>query len=89
MDRLHKLSEDLYSEFDPFSSTYWAAMRPVHDAIQEINQVFENHMDEILAGRKFHYGTPYTRDVKRLERMLAPVVSDPFIPENIRNDDAD
>jgi hypothetical protein len=84
MDRLHKLSEDLYSEFDSSSPMYWAALRPVHDAIQKINEVFENNMNEILAARKFHYGTPYTEDVKRIERLLAPVVSDPFIPDNIR-----
>jgi hypothetical protein len=56
----------------------------VHDAIEEITQVFENHMDEILAARKYYYGTPCTEDVKRLQHLLDPVVSDPFIPENIR-----
>jgi hypothetical protein len=84
MDRLHKLSEDLYSEFDSTSPMYWATMRPVHDAIQQINEVFENNMDEILATKKFYYGTPYTEDVKRLQQLLAPVISDPFIPDNIR-----
>jgi hypothetical protein len=42
---------------------YWAALCPVHDAIQKINEVFENNINEILAARKFHYGTPYTEDV--------------------------
>jgi hypothetical protein len=84
MDRLHKLSENLYGEFDPSSPTHWATVRPVHNAIEEINDVFENHMDEILAARKYYYGTPYTEDVKRLRHLLDPVVSDPFIPENIR-----
>jgi tetrahydromethanopterin S-methyltransferase subunit B len=84
MDRLHKLSEDLYSEFDPSSPMYWANIRPVHNAIQQINEVFENNKDEILTERKFYYGTPYTKDVKRLQHLLDPVVSDPFIPDNIR-----
>lgn len=84
MDRLQKLSEDLYSEFDPSSSMYWASRRPVHDGIREINEVFQNNRDEILAARKFYYGTPYTEDMKRLERLLAPAVSDPFIPDTIR-----
>jgi hypothetical protein len=84
MDRLQRLSEDLYSEFDPSSPAHWATKRPVHDAIQTINEVFENHKNEILAERKFYYGTPYTEDSKRLEHLLAPAVSDPFIPDNIR-----
>jgi tetrahydromethanopterin S-methyltransferase subunit B len=84
MDRLQKLSEDLYSEFDPSSPTHWATRHPVHDAIRAINEVFRNNRSEILAARQFHYGTPYTEDVKRLQHLLAPAVSDPFIPDNIR-----
>jgi len=84
MDRLQKLSEDLYSEFDLSAPTHWARIRPVHDAIEEINEVFENHRAEILAARKYYYGTLVTEDVKRLRALLDPVVSDPFIPENSR-----
>jgi tetrahydromethanopterin S-methyltransferase subunit B len=84
MDRLQKLAEDLYSEFDPSSPMYWASRHPVHDGIRTINEVFRNNMNEILAARKFYYGTPYTEDMKRLQHLLAPAVSDPFIPDNIR-----
>jgi hypothetical protein len=84
MDRLQKLSEDLYSEFDLSAPTHWARIRPVHEAIEDINEVFENHRDEILAARKYHYSTPYTGDVRRLRDLLDLIVSDPFIPENIR-----
>jgi len=84
MDRLQKLSEDLYSEFDPSSPVHWASRQPVHDAIRTINEVFRNNKKEILAERKYHYGTPYTEDMKRLDHLLAPVVSDPFIPDDIR-----
>ena len=85
MDRLQKLSEDLYSEFDASSPTHWANVKPVQDAIQEINYVFENNRSEILTQRKYYYGVPYTEDVKRLRQLLGPVMSDPFIPENIRD----
>lgn len=85
MDRLQKLSEDLYGEFDLSSPTHWAIIKPVHDAIQRINKVFENNMSEVLAQREYCYGIPYTEDVKRLQTLLDPVVSDPFIPENIRD----
>jgi hypothetical protein len=85
MDRLQKLSEDLYSEFDPLSETYWPKVRPVHEAIKEINDVFERKRDEILAEQKYYYGAPITRDVQRLGRLLDPVISDPFIPDEIRS----
>lgn len=85
MDRLQKLSEDLYSEFDPSSETYWPKVRAVHEAIEEINEVFERNRDEILAERKYYYGAPVTKDVERLRRLLDPVISDPFIPDEIRS----
>jgi hypothetical protein len=82
--RLQKLSEDLYSEFDPSSETYWPKVRAVHDGIDDINDVFERNWDEILAARKYYYGIPYTKDVQRLMRLLDPVISDPFVPDDIR-----
>ncbi len=85
MDRLQKLSEDLYSEFDPSSETYWPKVRAVHEAIEDINDVFERNRDEILAERKYYYGAPVTKDVERLRRLLDPVISDPFIPDGIRS----
>jgi hypothetical protein len=85
MDRLRKLSEDLYSEFDPSSDTYWPKVRAVEEAIEKINDVFERNRVEILAQRKYYYGTPVTKDVERLHRLLNPVISDPFIPDEIRS----
>ncbi len=85
MDRLHKLSEDLYSEFDPASATYWPKVRAVHSAIENINDVFERNRDAILGERKYYYGVPVTKDVERLRRLLDPVISDPFIPDEIRS----
>lgn len=84
MDRLAKLSEDLYSEFDESSDHYWPNIRPVHAAIEDINQTFERNKDQVLAERNWYYGTPLAKDVKRLYRLLRPILSDPFIPENIR-----
>lgn len=85
MDHLQKLSEDLYSEFDPSSETYWAKVRAVHEAIKEINDVFERNRDEILSERKYYYGTPVTKDIQRLYQLLDPVISDPFVPDEIRS----
>jgi hypothetical protein len=85
IDRLQRLSEDLYSEFDPSSETYWPKVRVVHEGIAEINDVFERNRDEILSERKYCYGVPVTKDVERLRRLLGPVISDPFIPDKIRS----
>jgi tetrahydromethanopterin S-methyltransferase subunit B len=85
MDRLQKLSEDLYSEFDPSSESYWPKLRAVHEGIEEINDVFERNREEILAERKYYYGSPVTKDVQRLRRVLDPVISDPFVPDEIRS----
>lgn len=84
MDRLQRLSEDLYSEFDMASPTHWSRTRPVHDAIEEINDSFFHLKDEILTARQYNYGISITPDVLRLMHMLNPLTSDPFIPPNIR-----
>lgn len=84
MDRLAKLSEDLYAEFDQTSDHYWPKLRPVESAIEEMNRTFENNREETLAAKEWLYGTPVATDIRRLDRLLHPVISDPFIPENIR-----
>ena len=85
MDRLQKLSDDLYREFDPLSETYWPNVRPVQEALKHINDTFERNRAQILTERKYYYGTPVTKDVERLRRLLDPVISDPFIPDEIRS----
>jgi hypothetical protein len=45
---------------------------------------FELNCEEILKSRRYDFGIPYTEDVRRLSALLHPIVSDPFIPEEIR-----
>ena len=84
IDRLAKLSEGLFAEFDPTSENYWPTIKPVHAAVEHINMGFENNRENVLAVQKWYFGTPVTQDVQRLDRLLRPMLSDPFIPENIR-----
>jgi len=84
MDRLAKLSEDLYAEFDPTSEHYWPKIQSVHTAIEKMNETFANNRDTTLTAKEWYYGWPMGADVQRLDQLLRPVVSDPFIPENIR-----
>jgi hypothetical protein len=85
MDRLQKLSEDLYSEFDPSLPAYWANGKFVDDAVKHINDVFAAHKTMILECGDFPFGIPVSKDEQRLSRLLNPVRSDPFIPEPIRD----
>jgi hypothetical protein len=85
MDRLQRLSEDLYSEFDPTSDTYWAKSKAVDEAVERINEVFQKHRETILKQREYAFGVPVTKDIQRLNRLLDPIISDPFIPDEIRN----
>jgi len=85
MDRLQKLSDELYSEFDPSSEFYWIKTSPVEDAINFINEVFESNKNQILAHGKYFGGIPETKDMQRLRRLLDPVISDPFIPDEVRS----
>jgi hypothetical protein len=84
MDRLAKLSEDLYGEFDPSSEKHWANGKPVREAIAHINWAFVRSRDYVLAEGQYPFGIPVASDVQRLQALLHPVRSDPFIPENIR-----
>lgn len=86
MDRLAKLSEDLYAEFDRTSVTHWAGFRPIHAAVAEMNAVFENNKEELLGKKKWCFGIPHSEDIDRLQKLLEPIRSDPFIPEDIREE---
>jgi hypothetical protein len=84
IDRLAKLSEDLYSEFDRDSDKYWPLQQPVEEVIREIDREFQQDREAVLAAGKWQFGIPHSRDADRLEKILHRVLSDPFIPENIR-----
>lgn len=83
MDRLQKLSDDLYSEFDTSSDLWWGKNDFVREALTRINEDFTAHKSVILDHGDFP-GVPVTEDTLRLERMLGAVRADPFIPERIR-----
>ena len=88
MDRLQKLSGDLYSEFDPSSPAYWARghFKDVEEAVKHINYVFTASKSAFLEDGDFPYpcGIRVPKDEERLSRLLNPIRSDPFIPESIR-----
>ncbi len=84
MDRLHKLSEDLYSEFDPESPNYWCKGGRFAEAVQEIKDEFLANKEEILQDRKFEIAVTVPPEELHFQALLEPIRSDPFMPEQIR-----
>ena len=88
MDRLQKLSEDLYSEFDQSSPEHWS--RPQDDFynyfVKPINESFDRSRQKILNERhlEFHYSIPLPPKINELHHKLDAIKSDPFIPQQIR-----
>jgi hypothetical protein len=84
MDRLQKLSDDLYCEFDESSESFWANMQPVKEAIIYVNQQFKTNKKALLSSGTFRPNMVDMTDIKRVRHLLRPVISDPFIPDYVR-----
>jgi hypothetical protein len=86
MDRLQKLSEDLYAEFDHSSPTWWAKTDHMRPCIERINEEFDSDKEAILANKitDFSPGYPVSPLELGLSSMLQSIESDPFVPLDIR-----
>ena len=84
MDRLAKLSEELYSEFNPASEDYLTDHHGLQQALELIHKDFEQGKNAILEAAEWDGWVILPRDTLRFEQILEPVRSDPFIPTNIR-----
>jgi hypothetical protein len=84
MDRLTLLAEELYSEFDPASESFWVKNDPVVEVVAEINKMFRDGGALILKEGKWSLGIPVSRDYAKLSGFVSKVKSDPFIPKRIR-----
>jgi hypothetical protein len=80
MDRLQKLGEDLYDEFNDQSPNFWVKNLPTQHLVEHANGEFAVYGQN---GCKL-CSTPVTSDLARLSKLLKGVVSDPFIPDAIR-----
>jgi hypothetical protein len=83
-DRLAKLSDDLYSEFNPASEDYLKDHCGLQDALALIHNDFLLYKDEILAAGEWTGWVILPSDTLRFQRILEPVRSDPFVPDQIR-----
>jgi len=55
-------------------------------AFEELNETFENNREELLEKKKWCFGVPPAKNLDRLQKLLRPIRSDPFIPEDIRDE---
>jgi hypothetical protein len=85
MDRLAKLSDDLYSEFNPASDRYLTEHNGLTDALRLIHADFHRYREEILAAGSWDEWIILASDTLRMEQIVEPVRSDPFIPDHIRS----
>ena len=84
MDRLQKLSEQLYEEFDVDNLQQWVMNRPLLEGIKQMNEEFEENKEHFLEKREWDEGFPYTSDLHSLNKILNPLKTDPFVPTEIR-----
>ncbi len=84
MERLARLSDELYSEFNPAHEDYLTAHHGLQQALDLIHKDFERSKNEILAAGEWEGWVILPGDTLRFERILEPVRSDPFIPDSIR-----
>lgn len=86
INKLEEVSIELGSEFDPTSPNYWANYNPIRDSISEINDIFERNEDYILEIGEYPFGTIVPSNINRLNTFIAKIKSDPFLPEEIREE---
>lgn len=87
MDRLAKLSEDLYSETDQRSQNYWYDKIDVVHAVDLVDEQYQERRFEVGSEHSDNWLTtlPVLPYIFELENQLRMIYSDPFIPEDIRN----
>ena len=84
INALIELSNELYSEFDENSDTYWLNSRGIDDVVNEINEEFIKYKDDILTSGKFEGGILISDIEKRLMTLIRRYKSEPLLPETIR-----
>lgn len=84
MDRLAALSDELYSEFDPSSETYWGKDDPVKDVLDRLHEEIRPYKHEIITKKEIFPGNPTPESFRNLTIYLDKLKSDPFIPASIR-----
>ena len=84
IDRLHRLSEDLYAEYDPSSEHYWPKHDVIGDAVRDIDEAFKAQNQQMYEWGEYLDGIPVHKQETRLKVILEALLSDPFVPPRIR-----
>ena len=84
MDRLARLSDEIYAEFDPASDKYWVKGDPVKEVVDKLHEKIIPYKHEILTSKEIFPGTPMPKSFDELSSFLNKLKSDPFVPKDIR-----
>jgi len=85
IDRLAELSTELLDEFDSSSDNYWLRENSVKEILDRIHEEIILHKNEIISGVRSLHRIPVSKKEQKLQAFLSKVMSDPFIPSDIRN----
>lgn len=87
MDRLAKLSEQIFAEFDASSEHHWIKKKSAAtEAVELIHEDFLSDEPENFYDGEFHGGIPVADEQARQAQFIESVKTDPFIPEHIREE---
>jgi hypothetical protein len=85
MERLSRLAEDIWEEFDFASEKHWAKNNALTEVLERVHNFAIENKHEILTGKmKFSDGVPVPTEVMEMHALLERLKSDPFIPRVIR-----
>ena len=85
IDRLAELSTELLDEFDSSSDNHWLREDSVKEILDRIHEEIIPCKNEIISGARSLHGIPVSKKEEKLEAFSSKVMSDPFIPSNIRS----
>lgn len=84
MDRLQKLSEELYEEYDADSPSYWTKQNSVIEVTGKMNKDFLAHKELVLEEGEWLLGIPVSSLEMKFTKRINALKSDPFVPRNIK-----
>ena len=85
LSRLEKLSDDLFSEFDPASDMYWGRTDDLKEIFDEVHEHFDANKDEIVESGDMDLGVRTPQMQTRIRNLILKTKSDPFLPSVVRD----
>jgi hypothetical protein len=85
MDRLQKLSEQFYEEFETEVHFQPIHKSPMAEGVRRMNEEFNRCKDYCFEKQEWEGGIPVADDILKIKKVIGPLKSDPFVPKEIRD----